>query len=97
MGSIGEDSELPFPQQTLLAPQPTAMSPPSSRTSTSSNDAHFLNFSLSRPAHSIALQAYLLSPYIQLTNILIPPLSLCIHNLVPKASLGAAPIQCHHH
>ena len=39
------------PQQTPPTPQPIAMSPPSSRMSTGSNDAHFLNFSPSSPAH----------------------------------------------
>ena len=38
--------ELPFPQQTPPVPQPTAMSPPSSRMSTSSDDAHSLKLAL---------------------------------------------------
>ena len=43
--------KLLLPQQTLLVPQPTIMSLPSSRISTSSNNAHFLNFYPSRPAY----------------------------------------------
>ena len=43
--------ELPFPQQTPSAPQPTAMSPPSSRMSIGSDDGRILNFSPSSPAH----------------------------------------------
>ena len=43
--------ELPFPQQTPSALQPTAMSPPSSRMSIGSDDGRSLNFSPSSPAH----------------------------------------------
>ena len=43
--------ELPFPQQTPSAPQPMAMSPPSSRMSIGSDDGRSMNFSPSSPAH----------------------------------------------
>ena len=43
--------ELPFPQQTPLAPQLSAMSPPTSRMSIGSDDPRSMNFSPTSPVH----------------------------------------------
>ena len=45
--------ELPFPQRTPSVPQPTAMSPPSSRMSIGTDDIRSLNFSPSSPHKSL--------------------------------------------